>query len=75
MNATTCTSTIFLYLAPDGTWMADMSSAADAQHIADLMGTTQIPTPFSRGADWRTVQTAIAERNPADDVVVDVLSR
>ena len=75
MNATTCTGTIFLYLAPCCTWFADMSSASDAAHIARIMGSTQIPTPFCSGADWRTVQATIAERNPADDVVGDILSR
>ena len=66
---------IFLYLEPRGTWMADMSSASDAQEIQELFETTQIPTPFCRGADWKQVQAAVASRNPHDDVVVDILSR
>ena len=67
---------IFLYLEPrGGTWMADMSSAHDAANIARLFGTSQIPTPFCRGADWRDVEATVARHNLLDDVVVDILSR
>ena len=66
---------IFLYLEPRGTWMADMSGATDAPHIQAVMGTTQIPTPFRRGADWRVVQRTVQAGHPQDDIVVDIRSR
>jgi hypothetical protein len=68
------TGRITLYRNQDG-WHADMSAATGAAETRRLFGTDQLPTPWTARAPWDTVAKAIAERNPLDDIQVDILSR
>ena len=64
--------TLYTYRA---TWMADMGQATDADEIRRLLGTDQIPTPYTTAMDWREVQRHVETRNPGHAVLVDILSR
>lgn len=69
---------ILLYLAPCGTWYADMTAASPdvaGQTVARIMGTSQIPTPYTRLTPWEDVRDCIQARNPNDEILVDILSR
>jgi hypothetical protein len=66
----------FLYLAPCGSWYADLS-CSEYRHERRYMCEhgTQERLPFGRGADWRCVRDWVQGRYMLDEISVDILSR
>ena len=60
---TTPTYTITLYRTAT-CWMADLSRAEGADDVRRVMGTDQIPTPYTAAADPERVRRDVAQRNP-----------
>lgn len=63
------TPTITLYRTTTA-WIADMSRAEGADDIRRLMGTDQIPTPYTAAADPERVRRGVAQCNPNHAVTI-----
>lgn len=53
-----------------GSWILDMSQAERADDIRTIMGTDQIPSPFTSWAPAETVLSAIGARNPGHAIML-----
>ena len=60
--------TIYLQLVDDS-WMATFVGT-ESYRIAELFGTTTIPTPFRAAMDGENVKARIQKRNPDSRVVL-----